>query len=241
MAEKTKRTKLANRKNLLYALWVIALVAVMATAIIVVASVTEKGSNMIDNGGTSVSQSEQNGSSNSQPEEPEQPEQPEQPEEPNPGDDEGNIPNEPEKPVSGKVSFIMPCEGASVIKSYTENTLVFNSTLGAYMGHMGIDFAASEGAEVVCVYDGVIESITTSYLTGTTVIVNHGNDLKTVYNSIDANEALYEGATVKQGAVLGYVSANNLQEYKDGPHLHFEVIKGGDKINPNDYLIGDEK
>ena len=238
MAEKTKRTKLANRKNLLYALWVIALVAVMATAIIVVASVTENGSNMIDNGGTSVSQSEQNGSSNSQPEEPEQPEQPE---EPDPGDDEGNIPNEPEEPVSGKVSFIMPCEGASVIKSYTENTLVFNSTLGAYMGHMGIDFAASEGAEVVCVYDGVIESITTSYLTGTTIIVNHGNDLKTVYNSIDANEALYEGATVKQGAVLGYVSANNLQEYKDGPHLHFEVIKGGDKINPNDYLIGDEK
>lgn len=232
MAEKTKK-KAVNRKNLLYALWVVALVAVMATAIIVVASLTDKGNHLIQ-GGTSVGQSDsQSPTENSSPE-------PEVPEEPDaPTDGSGDDPSD--QPVSGKVTFIMPCAGATVIKSYTENTLVFNSTLGAYMGHMGIDFAASEGAEVVCVYDGVIESITTSYLTGTTVTVDHGNNLKTVYNSVDANEALFEGATVKQGDVIGYVSTNNLQEYKDGPHLHFEVHKGGQTVNPDEYLIGEEK
>jgi murein DD-endopeptidase MepM/ murein hydrolase activator NlpD len=109
------------------------------------------------------------------------------------------------------------------------------------MGHMGMDFSADAGAEVVCVYDGVVESVTTSYLTGTTVTVDHGNNLKTVYNSIDANEALYEGATVAKGTVLGYVSENNLQEYKDGPHLHFEVLVSGETVNPDEYLIGEEK
>jgi len=45
---------------------------------------------------------------------------------------------------------------------------------------MGIDFAADAGTNVVAVYDGTIESVTTSYLQGTTVTIDHGNGLKSV-------------------------------------------------------------
>lgn len=241
MAEKAKKNNSLNKKNLFYILWLIALVAVMATAIVIVASVTDNKTNVLDKGSGTQNELSSTGDSTSLPNSSTHPEVPENP---GNGNEEGKLPTEPDEPnepVIGKIVFAMPCEGATIIKAYTDNTLVFNSTLGAYMGHMGIDFSAEEGAEVVCVYDGVIESITTSYLTGTTVTIDHGNNLKTVYNSIDANEALYEGATVTKGSVIGYVSANNLQEYKDGPHLHFEVIKSGDKINPEEYLIGEEK
>ncbi|MBQ7164499.1 MAG: M23 family metallopeptidase [Clostridia bacterium] len=236
MAEKTKKNKAFTKKNLLYALWVVALVAIMVTAIIIVTAVSSrKTGNMLENDDNSASEITSSGD-----------------EKTNAGtgnetsdassenkNDENEKPDD--KPTINRITFIMPCENAEVSKGYTSDTVVFNSTLGAYMGHMGIDFSAEEGAKVYCVYDGIVESVTTSYLNGTTVTVNHGNNLKTVYNSIVADESLYEGARISQGDVIGTVSANNLQEYKDGAHLHFEVIKNGSKIDPEEYLIGEEK
>ena len=64
---------------------------------------------------------------------------------------------------------------------------------------------------------------------------------KTVYNGIEAVEGLAAGTKVAQGYVIGYVSDNNKQEYKDGPHLHFEVWQDGSKISPYKYLSASEK
>ena len=47
--------------------------------------------------------------------------------------------------------------------------------------------------------------------------------------------------SVKQGDVIGTVSENNKQEYKDGPHLHFEVIENDKNISPMKYLTVEEK
>lgn len=231
MAEKTKRDKAEGRKNLLYILWIIALVVIMATAIIVVTTLSSHRENVLENSGNSDSADTGDTSDSSGP-------NTDDPDDPD--DDQGEKPGD-DVPTVGKITFIMPVANATVLKEYTDNTIVFNKTLGVYTGHMGIDFTAPAGTEVVCVYDGVIESIVTSYLQGTTITVDHGGDLKTVYNSIEANEALYEGAKVSGGTVLGYVSDNNRQEYKDGPHLHFEVLKEGKKLDPTQYLIGDEK
>ena len=148
---------------------------------------------------------------------------------------------ESETSASTKIVFDLPVASSTIIKSYTSSTVVFNKTLGIYTGHMGIDFAADAGTNVVAVYDGTIESVTTSYLQGTTVTIDHGNGLKSVYNSIEAAENLTEGKAVKKGDVIGAVSDNNRQEYKDGAHLHFEVIENGEKIDPETYLLSSEK
>ena len=153
----------------------------------------------------------------------------------NPSDDT------PDTPVDNKIVFCLPISESTVIKNYTSSTVVYNQTLGVYTGHMGIDFSAERGAEVVAVYSGTIESITSSYLQGTTIVIDHGNGLKSIYNSLDALESLQEGQSVSSGEVIGTVSDNNRQEYKDGPHLHFEVIKDGERINPNEYLMINEK
>ena len=145
------------------------------------------------------------------------------------------------KTTDNKIVFSLPVANSTVIKSYTSSTVVFNKTLGVYTGHMGIDFAAEAGTAVVAAYDGTIESITSSYLQGTTITINHGNGLKTIYNSVEANENLAEGQKVKKGDTIATVSDNNRQEYKDGAHLHFEVIENGKKIDPETYLLSAEK
>ncbi len=146
-----------------------------------------------------------------------------------------------DKPVNTQIIFTLPVANSSIIKSYTSSTVVYNQTLGVYTGHMGIDFGADAGASVVAAYGGKVESITSSYLKGTTVIIDHGNGLKSHYNSIDAAEGLSEGQSVAAGEVIGYVSDNNMQEYKDGPHLHFEVTLNGEWVDPDDYLMMAEK
>ncbi|MBE5764822.1 MAG: M23 family metallopeptidase [Clostridiales bacterium] len=146
-----------------------------------------------------------------------------------------------DKPTQTVVSFILPVENSTVICDYTATSVVYNKTLNVYTGHLAIDFGADYGANVKAVYAGEIESITTSYLTGTTVTIDHGNNLKTVYNGLEVAEGLTQGMKVSQGAIIGYVSDNNRQEYKDGPHLHFEVWKDGSKISPYKYLSVSDK
>ena len=79
------------------------------------------------------------------------------------------------------------------------------------------------------------------HITKEMAVAAHGNNLKTVYNSIEVKDGLVEGANVEQGFVIGYVSDNNRQEYKDGPHLHFEVWENGEKISPYKYITVSEK
>ena len=145
------------------------------------------------------------------------------------------------KPTVSVIEFIMPVKDATIIKDYVGASVVYNQTLGLYTGHKAIDFASTEGADVFCVYDGVIESIQTSKINGTTITIDHGNGLKSVYNSIEVTEHLQEGLTVQKGEVIGEVSDNNKTEYLDGAHLHFEVLKNGEKIDPTEYLIGENK
>ncbi len=156
-------------------------------------------------------------------------------------DDKEDGENQPDKPTQVVVSFILPVENGTVICDYTEASLVYNQTLNVYTGHCAIDFGAEAGTAVKVVYKGRIESITTSYLTGTTVTVDHGNNLKTVYNGIEVVDGITQGMTLDQGAVIGTVSDNNRQEYKDGPHLHFEVYENGEKISPYKYLTVSDK
>lgn len=155
------------------------------------------------------------------------------------GENNGN--STPNQPTQTVITFIVPVQNSTVICDYTATSVVYNKTLNVYTGHLAIDFSAEEGAEVMAVYNGVIESITTSYLSGTTITVAHGNNLKSVYNSVNAVEGLSAGMAVSQGTVIAYVSDNNRQEYKDGPHLHFEVWENGEKISPYKYLTISEK
>lgn len=149
--------------------------------------------------------------------------------------------NQPDVPVDKPVTFRMPLESCVILKDYTENGVEYNQTLGRYEGHMGIDFGGEENAAVFAVYDGTIESVTTGYLEGTKIVIDHGNNLKTVYTSLANGDLVTEGQTVKAGDKIGEISTTNSQEYKDGAHLHFECFENGERINPNKYLLLEEK
>ena len=150
-----------------------------------------------------------------------------------------NPEDNPSDPVVSVIEFMLPVNTADY-KDYSE-TLVWSSTLNRFSTHTAMDFYAEEGAEVFAVYDGVVESVETTLLEGVTVVIDHENGLKTVYNSLADGDMVSVGQSVAKGTVIGSVSITNRQEYKDGAHLHFEVLENGKAINPLTYLTLPEK
>ena len=143
-------------------------------------------------------------------------------------------------PVVKVVTFVTPVANFTSVEDYTD-TLAYNSTLRRFQSHKAMDFFAEEGTDVFAVYDGVISNIETTLLTGTTVTVDHGDGLYTIYNSLADGESVFVGQAVSQGAKIGEVSLSNRQEAADGAHLHFQVLENGAAINPAKYLSLEEK
>ena len=135
--------------------------------------------------------------------------------------------------------MIMPIESVSVINDFG---FYHNKTLNNYYEHKGVDFTAEVGAEVLAADDGVIETIyRDDVLTGTEITIDHGDGVKTTYRFVDVAEGLTVGMDVKKGDVIATVAEATGEEYKDGAHLHFEVIKSGQQVDPATYLTFEEK
>lgn len=159
-----------------------------------------------------------------------------------PEDDSGIVDNPgetPDVPVIKVIEFIMPVDTTTYVEF--SSTMVFNSTLNRFSAHKAMDFFAQEGTLVYAVYEGIVESVENDFLKGYTITINHGDGLKTVYNSLGEDNLVQAGQVVAKGDVIGEVSCTNRQEYKDGAHLHFEVIENDQLIDPSKYLSLSEK
>ncbi|MBQ0099498.1 MAG: M23 family metallopeptidase, partial [Firmicutes bacterium] len=143
-------------------------------------------------------------------------------------------------PEDEKIIFTSPIEKYDSYDGYSD-TLHYNSTLRRYESHKAMDFFAEEGTSVCAVFGGVVESVTNDLLKGYTITIDHGNGLKSIYNSLLDGDNVIEGQAVNKGDVIGEVSVSNRQEYKDGAHLHFAVTENGNYIDPETYLLMQDK
>ena len=96
--------------------------------------------------------------------------------------------------------------------------------------HKGVDFAAPSGTPIFAAGNGVIEFISNNGGYGKYIRIRHDSTYKTAYAHMkNFKKGLYKGARVKQGDVIGYVGSTGKST---GPHLHYEIIKNGNQINP---------
>lgn len=102
--------------------------------------------------------------------------------------------------------------------------------LGYTRMHRGIDFAAPAGTPVYAAGDGVIEKAGWYGGYGKYIRIRHGGSFKTAYAHLRGFASnISEGARVKQRQVIGYIGTTGRST---GPHLHYEVIKDGEQVNP---------
>lgn len=102
--------------------------------------------------------------------------------------------------------------------------------------HWGMDFTAPTGTPIYATGDGVVSTRTNSrggY--GNHVVIDHGYGYETMYAHMSKFN-VSRGQRVKRGDIIGYVGSTGRST---GPHLHYEVMKDGEKINPANYFFND--
>ena len=95
--------------------------------------------------------------------------------------------------------------------------------------HRGTDFAAPMGTPIMASGDGIIKKAGWCGGGGNCVVIKHNSTYQTVYAHMSKfAKSIRKGVRVKQGQVIGYVGSTGKST---GPHLHYEVIVNGEKIN----------
>ena len=104
--------------------------------------------------------------------------------------------------------------------------------LGSQRFHAGLDFGASYGTAIRAADSGAVIFAGWYGGYGNAVVIDHGNGISTLYGHASS---LYvtEGQTVKQGQPIAAVGSTGLST---GPHLHFEVRRNGQPVDPLAYL-----
>jgi murein DD-endopeptidase MepM/ murein hydrolase activator NlpD len=102
--------------------------------------------------------------------------------------------------------------------------------------HAGMDFTADRGTEVYATGDGVVELVERKrWGYGKSIVINHGFGYKTRYAHLNAFKVV-KGQKVKRGELIGLIGSTGKST---GPHLHYEVIQNGKKVNPIGYYHSD--
>ena len=95
--------------------------------------------------------------------------------------------------------------------------------------HKGTDFAAPMGTPIMASGDGVVKKAGWCGGGGNCVVIKHNSTYQTVYAHMSKfASGVRSGVRVKQGQTIGFVGSTGKST---GPHLHYEVIRNGEKIN----------
>lgn len=102
--------------------------------------------------------------------------------------------------------------------------------LGYSTFHKGIDFAAPTGTPIRAAGSGEIEKASVFGAYGNYVRIRHNKEFSTAYAHLSRyRSGIKPGTKVKQGDIIGYVGSTGRST---GPHLHYEILRGGTQINP---------
>ena len=134
-----------------------------------------------------------------------------------------------------EITFIKPTEG-EVICEYAKDNLIYSETLKEWVTHTGIDIKADKTSVIKSAADGVVKSIVNDPRYGLTVVIEHEEGYQTIYSNLLTAEFVVEGEEITQGQTIG--TAGNTASFESNMecHLHFELMKDGEYLDPTIYL-----
>ena len=134
-----------------------------------------------------------------------------------------------------EVTFVKPTDG-EIICEFAKDNLIYSETLKEWVTHTAIDIKADKTSVIKASADGIIKSIVNDPRYGLTVVIEHDDGYETVYSNLLTAEFVVEGEEVTQGQTIG--TAGNTASFESAmeSHLHFELLKDGEYLDPSIYL-----
>lgn len=131
-----------------------------------------------------------------------------------------------------RVPAISPVKNPKVISGFG---MRYHPVYKILRRHTGIDLVGRRGQPIYATADGVVSGENPGSGYGHSVVINHGYGYRTVYAHL-SKVNVRPGQKVKRGEVIGAMGSSGLAS---GVHLHYEVIKNGQKVNPVHFFYGD--
>lgn len=132
---------------------------------------------------------------------------------------------------SAAVVSVRPTAG-KIIREYG---LTYSQTFQDYRHHAGIDYAAAKGAPIRAAGAGRVAAVSENKDEGLVILLDHGAGWQSRYAG-GSESKVKKGETVKAGQTIALVGSPGRLETAEGFHLHFELLKNGQKVNPGQYL-----
>ncbi|MDO9304377.1 MAG: peptidoglycan DD-metalloendopeptidase family protein [Sulfuricurvum sp.] len=127
-----------------------------------------------------------------------------------------------------KFIFKLPIRNARITSVFTKSR--YHPVLHRYRAHVGVDFGARPGTQILSTGDGKVSFAGYSNGYGKTIKIRHSNGLTSLYaHQRGFKPGIHIGSNVKQGELIGFVGSTGLSS---GPHLHFGMYDGSTPINP---------
>ena len=147
------------------------------------------------------------------------------------------VSQEPEtKPAPNPIpEFSAPCEGG-LLQEFSIHAPLYNETLDDWRVHMGVDISAPIGTKVKAIADGIISNKYEDLRHGYTVIIDHEGGFRSVYSNLAELDTAVIGCRVAQGTVISSVGDTTLYETIADTHLHLELMKDEEHVNPLEYF-----
>ncbi len=134
------------------------------------------------------------------------------------------------------IPAIMPVANKDLTRVASGYGMRIHPVYKTYKMHTGMDFTAPIGTDIYSTGDGVVvEADFSKGGYGNHVVVDHGFGYQTLYGHMSKIN-VKKGQKISRGELLGVVGNTGTST---GPHLHYEVIKNGVKINPVNYYFND--
>ncbi|QAT42087.1 M23 family metallopeptidase [Aminipila luticellarii] len=148
---------------------------------------------------------------------------------------QSNVQKENTGNPSGSSAWTAPVDGLITLE-YSTELPIYSKTLNQYMVHNGVDIAAPLDARVQAAAAGTVVETGKDDRLGYTVKINHGNGFITTYSNLSDKILVESGDVVKKGDIIGGIGNTSLFESSEDSHLHFEMQKDGNLVNPADYI-----
>ena len=129
-----------------------------------------------------------------------------------------------------------------ICREYSIDELVYSPTMKDFRTHGGIDITGDMGSPVRLFTSGKITDIYDDASLGKTVAVDHGNGISALYSNLscDLPQTTAVGAKLEGGAVIGAIGCTAATECADVSHVHLEITKDGERIDPKAYLSSEK-
>jgi murein DD-endopeptidase MepM/ murein hydrolase activator NlpD len=132
----------------------------------------------------------------------------------------------------GEAPSILPISEENITKIASHFGMRKNPINKGRKMHTGVDIIAPKGTAILATADGIIESTNYSEGYGKHIKIKHGDQYQSMYAHLNDIQ-VKAGQKVRKGEVIGIIGSTGKSL---AVHLHYEVIKNGEKVNPSTYF-----